>query len=179
MKLYWKFEFDGMVIKEWFFGIDTVALSLSFFLLGASLKNWTSRVYNIGIKGHIALLSIFFINSYFNTDTIDLALRRYDSVFFATISALIGMAFIIQVSVLSERLKISKKIFTFLGLYSLPILLIHEPVQRKLFNTIANSGINLYFVSSLALVISILVSILLWYLASQIKLARRVLYIKL
>jgi polysaccharide biosynthesis protein PslL len=111
------------------FSLDLVFVSGFFFILGYELfRRFPVAFFE---KPQICLLSGLLLAGlvWFFPPTIDFNTRQFDSLFFNTLEALLGIAFILSLSLQIERIARLAAIFKHIGRASLIILLFQVPIQ--------------------------------------------------
>lgn len=117
------------------FSLDLVLLTGFYFLLGFLLrKQLTDFEFNLPSL-LLAVASFFFIHLQFD-DTIDLYFRIYDHLGISTLSALLGIYIVISLSKLFSGANRFSRLFSYIGMNSLFILIFHDVLQGNVFTSL-------------------------------------------
>lgn len=160
MKFFWPFEFNifgkGLTLHGLPYGLDMVAVSSVFFILGYELNqhhkeawfgNWPVFLFS----GALLLFMVWYFPA-----RIDLNTRQFDSLVINTVEALTGIVFILALSRQLERFGWLSSKFSYVGQASLIVLLFQVPIQdfwgQKLFAITGDRSFS-YWLSFLAGVI--------------------------
>lgn len=130
---FWPFKINLFGKQLTIFGLplslDLVFISGFFFILGYELfQNFPVTVFRKPLSLLITglLLSILV---WFFPPTIDFNIRQFDSLFFNTLEAMLGIAFTLCLALQIERISRMAAIFQYIGRASLIILLFQVPIQ--------------------------------------------------
>ena len=157
MKFFWPFELnvfgEGLTLHGLPYGLDMVAVSGFFFILGYELNRhhseaWFGNWLVVLFSGAL----LFFMVWYFPA-RIDLNTRQFDSLIINTAEALMGILFILALSRQLERFCWLSSKFSYVGQASLIVLLFQVPIQdfwgQKLFAITGDRSFS-YWLSFLA-----------------------------
>lgn len=141
MKFFWPFElsFRGKALTLFGlpYGLDMVAVSGFFFILGYELKQvrndaWLANIYVFLLSGAGLLFMVWYFPA-----RIDLNTRQFDSLIINTVEALTGILFMLALSRQLARISWLSSVFSYVGQASLIVLLFQVPIQdfwgQKLF----------------------------------------------
>jgi len=113
------------------FSADLLLVTSFYFLLGYLLKDYFEKLVNKPIILVLAALCFLTIHLYFDY-TIDLFLRKYDSIIFSTVLALLGIYIILSGSYFIDKFNsILSSIIRYIGQNSLIIYIFHYFLQNK------------------------------------------------
>lgn len=157
MKLFWPFELNllgkTLSLRGLPYGLDMVAVSGFFFILGYELKQirndaWLANIYVFLLSG----VGLLFMVWYFPA-RIDLNTRQFDSLVINTVEALTGILFMLAISRQLTRISWLSSLFSYVGQASLIVLLFQVPIQdfwgQKLFAITGDRSVS-YWLSFLA-----------------------------
>lgn len=133
VSVFWPFKLNlfgrQLTIYGLPFSLDLVLISGFFFILGYEIfqrfPNALFRKFSTLFVSGILLITLV----WFFPPTIDFNTRRFDSLFFNTLEALLGIAFTLSLALQIERFPSLAAVFRHLGRTSLIILLFQVPIQ--------------------------------------------------
>ncbi|MHA7091001.1 glycosyltransferase [Pseudomonas aeruginosa] len=103
---------------------------------------------------------------------VDMAQRRYDHWFWATVQAVSGVYLCWALSGLMMKIDWLGKAMTYIGQSTLILLIFHGEIQHKTFNLLVHLGLSEPAAASVALVISVIVSLLIGEVIKRVALLR-------
>jgi len=121
--------------------IDLLLLTSAFFLAGHFFRD---QVLTFKPNTLLVVLAaiVFVLISTFSEAKVNLAYRVYDSWFLSTIAAVCGGYLVVSSAYLVEKSIVSSKLFCFLGLSSLFILIFHMPVDGMIFRALTQHQLS-------------------------------------
>jgi fucose 4-O-acetylase-like acetyltransferase len=125
--------------------------------------------------GLFTSLVVFVLLHYYFDDSMDLNERAYGNPIVSTILAFAGIYITFSIASLLQNFPSLKKPLAYLGSGTLFVLIFHDPLQTKAFDTLSEISPHLYLNSIGSLVWSIAVSLLLGEVAKRQKLIGRLL----
>jgi polysaccharide biosynthesis protein PslL len=163
----------GIILPGLPFSLDIILISTFYFILGSFLKESVLNLKFNWLMFIIAAFSFLFIHLLFDY-TIDLNMRRYDHVFFSTITALIGIYLVISLSSLLASKPIISKFLSYIGTASLIILIFHRFIQIKIFKILSSMTSSPSVINALlSFVVAVSVSLLINELIKKYMVVRR------
>jgi fucose 4-O-acetylase-like acetyltransferase len=153
---------------------DLVPITSSFIIFGYLLAEPVKSI-RFSPVGLFVSLVVFVLLHYYFDDSMDLNERVYGSPIVSTILAFAGIYITFSIASLLQDFPFFKKPFAYLGSGTLFVLIFHDPLQTRAFDTLSQISPHVYLSSIGSLVWSIAVSLLLWEGAKRQKLMGRLL----
>jgi fucose 4-O-acetylase-like acetyltransferase len=153
---------------------DLVPITSSFIIFGYLLADPVKSM-RFSLVGLFTSLVVFVLLHYYFDDSMDLNERAYGNPIVSTILAFAGIYITFSIASLLQNFPSFKKPLAYLGSGTLFVLIFHDPLQTRAFDTLSQISPHVYLNSIGSLVWSIAVSLLLWELAKRQKLMGRLL----
>ena len=148
--------------------LDITPVTLFYFMAG-----YYSRRYILSFKPSFFAVSfsllVFVICHLFFSYTIDLNLRRYDSILVSTAEALAGIYLVLFISHYLRLNNLLSKVISYIGRASLIILIFHLYVEGKLFTIFSRYFDNFISVGIASFVLGVLIPLILFHLIGKIR----------
>ncbi|HCF7126938.1 TPA: acyltransferase family protein [Pseudomonas aeruginosa] len=175
LKTFWQIpvEFGGeqYLLPGLPFSLDITLISSAHFMFGHVLRDVLRRHQSSLLTLCIALAVTTASFLYYPT-VVDMAQRRYDHWFWATVQAVSGVYLCWALSGLMMKIDWLGKAMTYIGQSTLILLIFHGEIQHKTFNLLAHLGLSEPAAASVALVISVIVSLLIGEVIKRVALLR-------
>ncbi|HFQ8920936.1 TPA: FAD-binding protein [Pseudomonas aeruginosa] len=175
LKTFWQIpvEFGGeqYLLPGLPFSLDITLISSAHFMFGYVLRDVLRRHQSSLLTLCIALAVTTASFLYYPT-VVDMAQRRYDHWFWATVQAVSGVYLCWALSGLMMKIDWLGKAMTYIGQSTLILLIFHGEIQHKTFNLLAHLGLSEPAAASVALVISVIVSLLIGEVIKRVALLR-------
>ncbi|WOE58633.1 acyltransferase family protein [Pseudomonas aeruginosa] len=153
------------------FSLDITLISSAHFMFGYVLRDVLRRHQSSLLTLCIALAVTTASFLYYPT-VVDMAQRRYDHWFWATVQAVSGVYLCWALSGLMMKIDWLGKAMTYIGQSTLILLIFHGEIQHKTFNLLVHLGLSEPAAASVALVISVIVSLLIGEVIKRVALLR-------
>jgi polysaccharide biosynthesis protein PslL len=153
---------------------DLVPITSSFIIFGYLLADPVKSM-RFSLGGLFTSLVVFVLLHYYFDDSMDLNERAYGNPIVSTILAFAGIYITFSIASLLQNFPSFKKPLAYLGSGTLFVLIFHDPLQTRAFDTLSQISPHVYLNIIGSLVWSIAVSLLLWELAKRQKLMGRLL----
>ncbi|HCW0488851.1 TPA: acyltransferase family protein [Pseudomonas aeruginosa] len=175
LKTFWQIpvEFGGeqYLLPGLPFSLDITLISSAHFMFGYVLRDVLRRHQSSLLTLCIALAVTTASFLYYPT-VVDMAQRRYDHWFWATVQAVSGAYLCWALSGLMMKIDWLGKAMTYIGQSTLILLIFHGEIQHKTFNLLVHLGLSEPAAASVALVISVIVSLLIGEVIKRVALLR-------
>ena len=175
LKTFWQIpvEFGGeqYLLPGLPFSLDITLISSAHFMFGYVLRDVLRRHQSSLLTLCIALAVTTASFLYYPT-VVDMAQRRYDHWFWATVQAVSGVYLCWALSGLMMKIDWLGKAMTYIGQSTLILLIFHGEIQHKTFNLLVHLGLSEPAAASVALVISVIVSLLIGEVIKRVALLR-------
>ncbi|MCO3208333.1 hypothetical protein FA220_14755 [Pseudomonas aeruginosa] len=175
LKTFWQIpvEFGGeqYLLPGLPFSLDIALISSAHFMFGYVLRDVLRRHQSSLLTLCIALAVTTASFLYYPT-VVDMAQRRYDHWFWATVQAVSGVYLCWALSGLMMKIDWLGKAMTYIGQSTLILLIFHGEIQHKTFNLLVHLGLSEPAAASVALVISVIVSLLIGEVIKRVALLR-------
>lgn len=155
---------------------DLIPITSSFIIFGYLFAE-PAKSMRFSSVGLLVSLVIFVSLHYYFDDTIDLNERVYGDPIVSTVQAAAGIYLTLCVASLLQNFPLFRKPLAYLGSGTLFVLIFHDPLQTRAFETLSQISAHVYLNTIVSLLWSVVVSLLLWEVAKRQKLMGRLLLI--
>ncbi|MBN2716748.1 MAG: acyltransferase family protein [Deltaproteobacteria bacterium] len=117
--------------------MDLLGISSFYFLCGYRLAKQVKQFTPSLLWSTVSLI-IFFSTHFFTNASLDMNMRQYDSLIFTTLTTASGIYLTFSISFLIHHFIAMRRVFAFLGISSLFILIFHSYLQSNAIKMIGN-----------------------------------------